>query len=179
MANSLFFTLDAKRKMGLEFTSHRGSQINLDPGKSTKLPLSDDEPMSKDELIQYYDFRYKRFGLDTKYLAENAPAVNGTKIAEIKEEEKKTFENPTVEEVTEPAKVEDAGKSEETATVEKVEEEKASDLPAAEEATADERPVEEWDFKEMTAFVKENNLKTKGNSKKDYIAAIKEFKEEA
>ncbi len=192
MANNLFFTLDAKRKMGLEFTSHRGSQINLDPGKSTKLPLSDDEPMSKDELIHYYDFRYKRFGLDTKYLVDTQPSINGTKIEDKKEgpelkgvpiedvgvppinvvpvpnipiDVEPSFDKE-VEKASEASEdsVEDTGVAEETASIEKSE---------------DERPVEDWDFKEMTAFVKENGIKTKGNSKKDYIAAIKEFKEEA
>ena len=180
MAKNLFFTLDAKRKLGFSFSTHRGSRITLNPGLSTKLPLDEDEPMTDTELVSYYNTRYLTSGLSTKILNDGAVSLNGTKIEDKKEGPE--LKGVPIEEVGVPpinvvpvpnipidvepsfdkevkkasedseGSVEDTGKAEESVSVEKSE---------------DERPVENWDFKEMTAFVKENGIKTKGNSKKD------------
>jgi hypothetical protein len=176
---NLFFTLASHRKLGLSFVTHRGSSICLQPGCSAKMPILDDEPMTTEELVSYYDYRYKRDGLLTRIL-DNSPAVNGTSIKDIeastntKEEQVAPSTVAPIDEVKAPA-AEDEVKA--PAAEDEVKAPAAEDevkAPAAEDEVKAES-VADWSFDKMKDFVKENEIELNGRSKADYIAAIEEF----
>lgn len=189
--NKLIFSLASYRSMGLSFSTHRSSRISIQPGQTIPMNISDDEDLTPEQLVEFYDSHYKRDGLTTKYLASGMK-INGTSVKDLdkKDDEKISAPNSssTTVPVVPPISVPDAtpkteekvdNKPEEALKTEGKTDEKAdNNAEPSTEGKTDEKAdnsVASWDFEKMKAFVAENNIEVKGRSKNDYITAIEAF----
>lgn len=174
----LLFSLKNGFKIQLAFSDHYGTNHLVSSEKSDVLKIREDDEKTKEELLDYYDARYARFGLDTKFQGDNKvkeevkpdPVISEEPVSiDVHEDTSDVPEStPEVpEDVTEDKYLEKEVEDVKEAP-EHFEESEKVDL--VEKYTED--ALEKLPFKQLSAMCKEQNLTVDVRSKDACIKAI-------